>query len=146
MTKMGSIAGHRLDYNGVGVLRGQRHIPSKTWPKYPPPVSRQAAIFQNAVLIMMFICKWIHDRFDFACRGHPSSLLVNICSALAVYLEVLEKSCFLSRYLSWEILLFLLTYPWKLSTVNLPREMAVTHVLVFYHGKRLCPGEGGTSG
>ena len=34
---MGSIAGHRIDYNGVGVLRNQRHIPSKTWPKYPPP-------------------------------------------------------------------------------------------------------------
>ena len=25
------------DYNGVGVLRGQRHIPSRNWPKpYPP--------------------------------------------------------------------------------------------------------------
>ena len=35
VTKMGSIAGHRIDYNGVGVLRSQRHIPSKTWPKYP---------------------------------------------------------------------------------------------------------------
>ena len=29
VTKMGSIIGHRTDYNGVGVLRGQRHIPSK---------------------------------------------------------------------------------------------------------------------
>jgi len=31
MTKMGSIIGHRIDYNGVyvGALRGQRHIPSK---------------------------------------------------------------------------------------------------------------------
>ena len=36
VTKMGSIVGHRIDYNGVGVLRRQRHIPSKTWPKYPP--------------------------------------------------------------------------------------------------------------
>ena len=24
--KIGSIIGHRIDYNGVGVLRGQRHI------------------------------------------------------------------------------------------------------------------------
>ena len=39
MTKMGSIVGHRIDYNGVGVLRGQRHIPSKTWPKCPPGLS-----------------------------------------------------------------------------------------------------------
>ena len=31
VAKMGSIVGHRIDYNGVvGVLRGQRHIPSKT--------------------------------------------------------------------------------------------------------------------
>ena len=36
VTKMGSIIGHRIDYNGVGALRGQRHIPSKNWPKYPP--------------------------------------------------------------------------------------------------------------
>ena len=34
---MGSIVGHRIDYNGVGALRGLRHIPSKTWPKYFPP-------------------------------------------------------------------------------------------------------------
>ena len=27
VTKMGSIIGHRKDYNGVGALRGQRHIP-----------------------------------------------------------------------------------------------------------------------
>ena len=26
VTKMGSIVGHRIDYNGVGVLRSQRHI------------------------------------------------------------------------------------------------------------------------
>ena len=25
MTKMGSIVGDRIDYNGVGVLRGQQH-------------------------------------------------------------------------------------------------------------------------
>ena len=28
-TKMGSIDGHRIDYNGVGVLKGQRHIANK---------------------------------------------------------------------------------------------------------------------
>ena len=41
MTKLGSIVGHRIDYNVVGVLRGQRHMPSKTWPKYPPPGNLQ---------------------------------------------------------------------------------------------------------
>ena len=29
VTKMGSMFGLRIDYNGVGVLRGQRHVPSK---------------------------------------------------------------------------------------------------------------------
>ena len=29
VTKMGSVFGHRIDYNGVGVLRGQQHIPPK---------------------------------------------------------------------------------------------------------------------
>ena len=33
---MESIIGHRIDYNGVGALRGKWHIPSKNWPKYPP--------------------------------------------------------------------------------------------------------------
>ena len=36
VTKMGSIIGHRIDYNGVGALRGQRHIPRKNIPKYLP--------------------------------------------------------------------------------------------------------------
>ena len=31
-----TIIGHRIGYNGVGALRGQRHIPSKNWPKYFP--------------------------------------------------------------------------------------------------------------
>ena len=30
----GAIIGHRIEYNGVGALRGQRHIPSKKQPKY----------------------------------------------------------------------------------------------------------------
>ena len=36
VTKMGSITGHRIDYNRAGALRGQQHIPSKNLPKYPP--------------------------------------------------------------------------------------------------------------
>ena len=33
---MGSVTGHKIDYNGEGAMRGQRHIPSKTEPKYSP--------------------------------------------------------------------------------------------------------------
>ena len=39
VAKMGSIIGHRIDYNGVGALRVQRHIPNKNLAKYPPPPS-----------------------------------------------------------------------------------------------------------
>ena len=35
---MGSIIGHRIHYNGVGVLRDQRHIPRH--PLSPPPLPR----------------------------------------------------------------------------------------------------------
>ena len=35
MTKVGSIIGHRIDFNGVRALRGQPHIPSKNLLKDP---------------------------------------------------------------------------------------------------------------
>ena len=35
--RMGSIIGHRMDYNGVGAMRDQWHIPSKNFPNYPLP-------------------------------------------------------------------------------------------------------------
>ena len=35
--KIGSIIGHRIDYNGVGAPRGQRQIATKNGPNYPPP-------------------------------------------------------------------------------------------------------------
>ena len=38
---MGSITGQKIEYNGVGALRSQRHIPSKHVP--PPPGSRARA-------------------------------------------------------------------------------------------------------
>ena len=37
VTKMGSLIGQRIDYNGVGALRGQRHIPSKNYPSTLSP-------------------------------------------------------------------------------------------------------------
>ena len=40
VTKMGSIFGHRIDYNGEGVLRGQQHIPpQKINPSNPPGIA-----------------------------------------------------------------------------------------------------------
>ena len=37
VTKMKPIICNRIDFYEVGALRGQRHIPSKNLPKYPPP-------------------------------------------------------------------------------------------------------------
>ena len=33
---MGPIIGHRIDENGVGALRGQRHVPAKIYPSNTP--------------------------------------------------------------------------------------------------------------
>ena len=41
LSKMGSIIGHKIDFNVVGVLRGQRHTPRKNWPNYPPPQKKK---------------------------------------------------------------------------------------------------------
>ena len=46
---MGSIIPHRIDYNWVGALISQRHIPSKHSPKYappPPPGNKHVALFK----------------------------------------------------------------------------------------------------
>ena len=43
VTKVGSIIGHRTDYNGVRALRGQRHIPSKINPSTPSPPPRKCS-------------------------------------------------------------------------------------------------------
>ena len=46
---MGSIIGHRIDYNRVGDLRGQQHIPSKNQLKYPPPLREIATLQEEAI-------------------------------------------------------------------------------------------------
>ena len=38
VTKVGSMFDHKIDYNEEGALmRDQQYIPSKNYPKYPPP-------------------------------------------------------------------------------------------------------------
>ena len=57
---MGSIIGHRIDYNGVGALRGQRHIPSKNSRKYSPgffPVRSFCYRVLSFLLSTPIICK-----------------------------------------------------------------------------------------
>ena len=56
MTKMGSIIGHKIDYNGVGALRGQRHIHSKNSPRYPP--RGECTISQEQVARFSVLCMY----------------------------------------------------------------------------------------
>ena len=46
LTKMRSIFGQRIDYNGVGVLRGQRHIsnPAKINPSNHPGITDRTGL------------------------------------------------------------------------------------------------------
>ena len=60
---MGYIIGQKIDYNGVGALRGQRHIPSKHKPKYPSPPPRVHRLLYIDV---------IGDGLDYAFRYHPN--------------------------------------------------------------------------
>ena len=54
---MGSIIGHRIDYNGLGALRGQQHIPSKNLPKYPPsPTGMLVACEYNYCQFVLNVC------------------------------------------------------------------------------------------
>ena len=50
---MGSKIGHRIDYNGVGALRGQRHIPAKMY--LPPPPSPSVRALGQSCLLSVFI-------------------------------------------------------------------------------------------
>ena len=45
MTKVESIIGHSVDYNGVGALSGQWHIQSKNTPPPPPTHQKEICIF-----------------------------------------------------------------------------------------------------
>ena len=61
---MGSINGHRIDYNGIGALRDQRHIPSKNLPKYPPGknarVKRETGDWGYGGSLSLFLMAFIH--------------------------------------------------------------------------------------
>ena len=90
---MGSIVGHRIDYNGVGVLRGQRHIPSKTWPKYPPPPSDFGFSLHKDTKLRTFQFKFLHRRIgtnDFLYKVGIASN--NLCSFCNLHVETLEHT------------------------------------------------------
>ena len=69
---MGSIIGHRIDYNGVGVLRGQRTYPAKIDPSNPPSYNSatktsREEVFSFAVQFLLAtnqsMQEWHHNLF-----------------------------------------------------------------------------------
>ena len=66
---MGSIDGHRIDYNGVGVLR---HTPSKDWPKYPTPLV-DCLCFSLSKVLAGWVNNWIAQ-----CRNSQKFLHLHI--------------------------------------------------------------------
>ena len=88
---MGSINGHRIDYNGIGALRDQRHIPSKNLPKYPPGknarVKRETGDWGYGGSLSLFLMAFIHPL--------PHLLSFSLMSRLILkqkkYMMVLQK-------------------------------------------------------
>ena len=56
VTKKGSITGDKIYYNGVGALRGQRHISSKNQSKYSP---RKDYNLRSLRLLLLY---WVPER------------------------------------------------------------------------------------
>ena len=75
VTKMGSIIGHKIDYNGVRVLRGQRHISSKNWPKYPPGLGVQGDALSIWQPFWTWKGDWIGWIFELRTPGGNSAVM-----------------------------------------------------------------------
>ena len=58
---MGSIIGHRINYNGVCVLRGQWYIATKKLPKYPQGLGHT----KKRAMFAFFVVKRKHDDLTF---------------------------------------------------------------------------------
>ena len=88
--KMGSIFGHRIDYDGVGVLRDKRPTPSKKLTQVtPPPPPRLIFNLQLCRRLgWVSFCKDVWDCY----RGCTSQLLGNLFSLFPVKVpEVFAK-------------------------------------------------------
>ena len=62
VTKMGSVIDHRIYYNGIGALRGQRLISSKNYPKYRPFCTKNISDYIR--LFYLSILKNFEDRLS----------------------------------------------------------------------------------
>ena len=81
---MGSLIGQRIDYSGVGVLRGQWDIPSK-WPKqtFPPPLPgtyKQEGRFILCKYLKNLPWSWETTRKPCLAKTLPNSSYLEQCS------------------------------------------------------------------
>ena len=78
--------GHRIDYNGVGVRRGQRHISSKNWPKNtpPPPVWNSPEVCRLIPVQILLARAMISEGFPLITVG-----LQEITRSVAVFVLIL---------------------------------------------------------
>ena len=117
VTNRGSTIGHRIDYNGVGALSGQRHIRSKNLPKYLPGERRgfveiitvflESSTGSQSILISEFSfqpkSKWLVKRIVplfftpkvFYKKIHKRTRI------LLVYLKNMKYSAALPMFLIW---------------------------------------------
>ena len=79
---MQSIFDHRIDYNGLGVLRGQQDIPSKNYSKYPsfppPPLPPKTTMLERKAHTATEQRKISHHlklHFPLFVFAHPSAPL-----------------------------------------------------------------------
>lgn len=77
MTKLGSVIGQKIDYNGVWVLKDQRHIPSKNRTKELPKATTVARMHAHMYrhmrlqLTLLYFLALLH-KFTFFIGTRPA--------------------------------------------------------------------------
>ena len=63
VTKMGSINSQKIDFTGVEVLKGQRHIPSKKLTEVTPGIERHTQS-KTGLQIGGCRCRYVKERLN----------------------------------------------------------------------------------
>ena len=136
---MASITGHRIDHNGVGALRGQQQIPSKTWPKYLlPPEGISASGYLPGSLINTLI---VHLGW-----GIPVTIK---CQTASTWNEIVLKYslglCYFFKKKTWlAVLISLPLLTVGTADLSLPAELGRAFVEPALVGRDLSGGWGMT--
>ena len=91
---MGSIIGHRIDYNRVGALRGQRHLLSTNLPKYP-----LSTIAPSRTMHKGSLPRRSRDTYHMVLTCSHGGWLLLKCSAIGIGFNGAETNCGIARIL-----------------------------------------------